>query len=412
MMKTLFFLSSGCLPLAAAQSGGGSPTIPDGTFGADATFLEKHAGGFVLRSGDAAVAIVPRYQGRVMTATFAGDSGRSTGWINYDLIRSGRKEKHIHAFGGEERLWFGPEGGQYSIYFAPKSEFTFDKWFVPAPIDTDAFTVEKRDASSATFAHDFTLRNWSGFEFQVRAEREIQLLDKAAASRAIGTPIPADLKMVAYQTRNALINRGKTPWKKESGLLSIWLLGMLKHSPTTTVFIPVKQGEGPSVNTDYFGDIPPNRLQVQGDVVYFRGDGKFRSKIGIPPTRSKNIAGSFDPAASRITLIACSPPAPGHSGYVNSAWKLQEKPFSGDALNSYNDGPLDGGGQLGPFYEIESSSPAYELAPGARMEHIQATIHLSGDIASLDAITKAIAGVDTAAIAAALPPAIPLPKTN
>jgi hypothetical protein len=46
------------------------------------------------------------------------------------------------------------------------------------------------------------------------------------------------------------------------------------------------------------------------------------------------------------------------------------------------------------------------------MEHIQATIHLSGDIASLDAITKALVGVDTAAIAAALPTATPLPTSN
>lgn len=409
MMKTFLLLSSGCLPLAAAESGGGTPANPDGTFGADAAFLAKHAAGFVLRSGDAAIAVVPGYQGRVMTATFAGDAGPSTGWINYDLIRSGRKEKHIHAFGGEERLWIGPEGGQFSIYFEPKSEFTFDHWFVPAPIDTDAFQVERRDETSALFAHGFRLRNWSGFEFDVRAEREVRLLDRAAASRAIGTEIPTGLKVVAYETRNALINRGKSPWKKDTGLLSIWMLGMLKHSPTTTVFIPVKSGPGPAVNTDYFGEIPPTRLQTQGDVVYFRADGKFRSKIGIPPGRTKNIAGSFDPTANRVTLLACAPPAPGHAGYVNSAWKLQDDPFGGDALNSYNDGPLDGGGQLGPFYEIESSSPAYELKPGARMEHVQTTIHLSGDTAALDAVTRAIAGIDTAAIAAALPPTIPLP---
>lgn len=402
MMKTFLLLSSGCLPFAAAESGA-APANPDGTFGADAAFLEKHAGAFVLRSGDAAIAVVPAYQGRVMTATYAGDSGPSTGWINYDLVRSGRKEEHIHVFGGEERIWIGPEGGQFSIYFAPKSEFTFDHWFVPAPIDTDAFKVERRDGTSALFAHDFKLRNWSAFEFDVRAEREIRLLDRAAAAKAIGAEIPAALKVVAYETRNALVNRGKAPWKKDTGLLSIWMLGMLKHSPTTTVFIPVKPGDGPAVNADYFGDVPPARLQVRGDVVYFRGDGKFRSKIGIPPGRSKHIAGSYDASAGRVTLIACATPAAGHAGYVNSAWKLQDNPFGGDALNAYNDGPLADGGQLGPFYELESSSPAYALAPGARMEHVQTTVHLSGDAAALDTITKATAGVDTATIAAALP---------
>lgn len=409
MMKTLLLISSGCLPFAAADSRG-APADPDGTFGADAAFLERHAGAFILRSGDAAIAVVPGYQGRVMTATYAGDSGPSTGWINYDLIRSGKKEQHIHVFGGEERIWIGPEGGQFSIYFAPNSEFTFDHWFVPPPIDTDAFKVESRDTTSALFAHEFKLRNWSGFEFDVRAEREIRLLDRAAAARAIGAEIPPGLRVVAYETRNALVNRGKAPWKKDTGLLSIWMLGMLKHSPTTTVFIPVKSGDGPAVNTDYFGDVPPTRLQVQGDVVFFRGDGKFRSKIGIPPARSKHIAASYDAAAGRITLIACAPPAPAHAGYVNSAWKLQDNPFGGDALNAYNDGPLDDGGQLGPFYELESSSPAYELAPGARMEHRQTTVHLAGDVSSLDAVARALAGVDCAAIAAALPPLVPLPK--
>ncbi|MCC6353083.1 MAG: hypothetical protein IT577_04310 [Verrucomicrobiae bacterium] len=409
MMRTFLLLSSGCLPFAAAESRGATAE-PDGTFGADAAFLQKHAGALVLRSGDAAVAVVPGYQGRVMTATYAGDAGPSTGWINYDLIRSGRKEQHIHVFGGEERIWIGPEGGQFSIYFAPKSEFTFDHWFVPAPIDTDAFKVEQSDAVSAAFSREFKLRNWSGFEFDVRAERTVRLLDRAAAAKAIGAEIPAGLKVVAYETRNALVNRGKAPWKKDTGLLSIWMLGMLKHSPTTTVFIPVKSGDGPAVNTDYFGAIPEARLQTINGVVYFRGDGNFRSKIGIPPTRSKHVAGSFDPAAGRITLIACAPPAPGHAGYVNSAWKLQDNPFGGDALNAYNDGPLDGGGQLGPFYELESSSPAYELAPGARMEHTQTTVHIAGEATGLDAITRAIAGADTAAIAAALPPATPLPK--
>ncbi len=51
--------------------------------------------------------------------------------------------------------------------------------------------------------------------------------------------------------------------------------------------------------------------------------------------------------------------------------------FSGDAVNSYNDGPIDGK-QMGKFYEIESSSPAAALAPGTSMQHIHRTIHLKG----------------------------------
>ena len=48
----------------------------------------------------------------------------------------------------------------------------------------------------------------------------------------------------------------------------------------------------------------------------------------------------------------------GEREYVNSLWEIQDEPFRGDVVNSYNDGKLEDGTQLGPFYELESSSPA------------------------------------------------------
>ena len=48
--------------------------------------------------------------------------------------------------------------------------------------------------------------------------------------------------------------------------------------------------------------------------------------------------------------------------------------------------PSPGAKALGPFYEMESSSPAAALAPGASMAHTHRTIHLSGSKDGLDAI--------------------------
>ena len=48
--------------------------------------------------------------------------------------------------------------------------------------------------------------------------------------------------------------------------------------------------------------------------------------------------------------------------YVNSQWGDQDDPFDGDVINSYNDGPTEDGTIMGPFYEIEASSPAAALA--------------------------------------------------
>jgi len=80
--------------------------------------------------------------------------------------------------------------------------------------------------------------------------------------------------------------------------------------------------------------------------------------------------------------------------YVNSKWEIQKEPYKGDVINSYNDGPLRDGTQLGPFYEIESSSPAKELAPGQTQEYHQTTCHFQGDYGSLKELAKQLLGVN------------------
>jgi hypothetical protein len=68
-------------------------------------------------------------------------------------------------------------------------------------------------------------------------------------------------------------------------------------------------------------------------------------------------------------------------------------------VNSYNDGPLTpGGAPLGPFYEIESSSPAAALAPNASLRHVHRTFHLEGPENELDAVARAALGVSLAEI--------------
>ena len=101
-------------------------------------------------------------------------------------------------------------------------------------------------------------------------------------------------------------------------------------------------------------------------------------------------------------MLRCDPPRPGDR-FVNSTWKVQDQPFAGDMINSYNDGPNESGGILGPFYELESSSPALALAPGASGRHDQTMIHLSGDRKGLDKIARKMIGVGLDEIERALP---------
>jgi hypothetical protein len=399
----------GCLlviTLLAAGTGTASEQKMNSTptnFGEDLAFLQKHTDAQVLRKGESAVVVVPAYQGRVMTSTATGDKGKSYGWLNYPLIRqgvlrgekaAGKLEEKIHVFGGEERFWLGPEGGQFGIYFAPGAKFDFASWKTPAPIDTEPFDLVSGTETKAVFSRSFSVTNQSGTVFDLAVERTVQLLDRQEAGEALGTELPGSLPFVAYQTSNRITNRGKKTWEAKSGLLSIWILGMYKPSPATVMAIPFRrEGEGPVVNDAYFGKISPDRLRQAPGVVFFRGDGASRGKIGIPPDRSTGFAGSYSPDLEVLTLVRCARPKKGER-YVNSMWEQQKDPYAGDAINAYNDGsPAPGEPPLGPFYELETSSPGAELAPGQSLTHVQTTVHLSGAPQDLDPLAVAALGV-------------------
>jgi hypothetical protein len=369
------------------------------TFGDDIEFLRRRTDVVVLSdsSNQAQVAVAPAWQGRVMTSTAAGTSGASFGWINRDLISSGAVEPHINVFGGEDRFWLGPEGGQFSIFFAKGVPFDLEHWFTPAALDTEPFETVSRTTDRAHFRRTIALANYSGTSFQLQVDREVRLLPTSDALAAHGVKLPADVKGVAFESVNSVKNTGNAAWRKETGLLSIWILGMLNASPSAVVVVPYVTGPeaklGPVVNDSYFGKVPADRLVVRDHAIFFRADANHRSKIGLSPKRAKPVIGSYDAAGKTLTLSFFTQPK-GATDYVNSMWKLQDDPFSGDVVNSYNDGPsAPGAKQLGKFYELESSSPALALPPGGSATHVHQTIHLQGTEKDLDAIARAALGV-------------------
>ncbi len=379
------------------------------TFGEDAAFLQSHTGIIQLSdaSGSAKVLLSPAWQGRVLTSTAGGDAGPSFGWINRELIDSGKLVPHFNAFGGEDRFWLGPEGGQFSIFFAHGVAFNLTNWFTPAPVDSLPFTVAGRSRTAASFTAQFSVTNYSGTCFEVGVKRTVRLLEPAAVWTLLKVAPAPGLNLVAYETDNTIRNQGTQPWTRQTGALSIWLLGQFNPSPATTIVVPIKNGPesslGVRVTSNYFGPIPPARLVVRDDHLFFKGDGLFRSKIGINPVRSQAILGSYDADHQVLTLVQYDQD-PAATDYVNSLWQLQDHPFSGDAVNSYNDGPpAPGAKPLGPFYEMESSSPAAFLAPGQSLSHVRRTMHLTGPVAALNTVALATLGVSLADIQSALP---------
>jgi len=379
------------------------------TFGNDLAFLKKHTDVVILSntSGNSQVAVLPTLQGRAMTSTAEGMDGLSFGWINRELIASGKIAEHINVYGGEDRFWIGPEGGQFSVFFKKDVPFDLEHWFTPAPIDTEPFELVSKSKNRAILKKDMQLENYSRTIFNLRVDREIRVLERSKALNALGIAPAKTVKIVAFESNNTMTNTGTKAWDKETGLLSIWILGMFNPSPATTVVVPFNVGTedelGPIVNDAYFGKVPANRLVVKDGVLFFSGDGQYRSKIGLSPQRSRPIAGSYDAVNKVLTIVQYNKPQTA-ADYVNSMWELQAEPYKGDVVNSYNDGPSEPGAKpLGPFYELETSSPAAALKPGEAILHVHRTYHLQGLEADLDMIAKATLGVTIAEIKSAFP---------
>ena len=90
------------------------------------------------------------------------------------------------------------------------------------------------------------------------------------------------------------------------------------------------------------------------------------------PSKRSEIYGVADETSNRIVIFG------GNEGpivnqipkasYVDETWTTDGDPYYGDAVNSYN--------HSGPetFFELESSSPALELAPGEGHTHRSTTM--------------------------------------
>ena len=361
-------------------------------FQSDLAFLSQHTKIVVLTDarGAAQVAVAPAYQGRVMTSTTGGSDAPSFGWLGRGAIASGTRQPHMNVFGGEDRFWLGPEGGQYSLYFKKGDPFDLDHWQVPDAFDWGAWDISSQSRTSITFRKHMSLVNYSGAPFDIKVERTVRLLPDAEIASLLGTMPGSDLGIVAYESSNTVTNAGRNAWTQASGLVSIWILGQLTPSDSTTIALPFNaSGTGPIVNDAYFGKVPADRLVIKEPMIYFRADGHYRSKIGLPASRALPLVGSYDAAGQVLTLVQYSRPTDANQ-YVNSMWEIQREPYSGDVVNSYNDGPpAPGKPPLGPFYELETSSPALSLGPGEHYTHVHRTFHVVGPDADLDRVAQA-----------------------
>ncbi|GAB3425582.1 DUF6786 family protein [Niabella aquatica] len=365
-----------------------------GTFGYDARFLTRYDSGLVVlksKDGLSQVIVSPKYQAKVFTSSADGLNGKSFGWVNYKAF-DGPVDEHMNGYGGEDRLWLGPEGGVFSLYFKPGAKMEFANWKTPAPIDTEAWSLVSSDAASVTMSKDMNLTNYAGTLLKIKADRSVTLMDQDAINSDLGLAPGTAVKSVAFKTVNSLTNSGENAWDEKTGAPCMWNLDMFTPSEACTIVIPYNNNAtGKVATTDYFGEIAKDRIHYKDGILFFKADGKSRGKLGIPPARVKNVAGSYDAADNVLTIVKYDINPSGK--YLNQEWRTDREPFSGDAMNAYNDGPLEDGKQMGPFYEIESVSPAAFLKPGEKLTHNHNVYHFTGDKVALNEVAKKVLGV-------------------
>lgn len=368
-----------------------------GSFGYDLQFLQKHDSGLiVLKTADekAKVIISAKYQSKVFTSTADGDSGKSFGWVNYKAF-DGTPSTQMNAYGGENRFWLGPEGGKFSLYFNSGKEMAFPNWRTPAPIDTESWNVLSETESSVSLEKVMSIVNYKNSKLSIKVDRKITILNGKQMSKELSIDLTDSIKAVGYETDNKISNVGDFEWTEATGMPCIWMLDMFNPSPKTVIIIPFQQTDVKAFDkvatTNYFGEIPADRIKHTDKVLYFKADGKHRSKLGIKPEKILPFAGSYDADSKVLTIVKFD--AKSDEKYLNQEWNTTKPSFSGDAMNAYNDGPLEDGTQMGPFYEIESVSPAAFLKPGSSLSHKHTVFHFSGSEKYLSIITEKVFGV-------------------
>lgn len=379
---------------SSQQTIGAMDSSEKGSFGYDVSFLQsKDSGLIVLKSedGNAQIIVSPKYQAKVFTSTANGLTGQSFGWVNYNAFDK-PLDPHMNAYGGEDRMWLGPEGGKFSIYFKPGTKQAFDDWHTPPPIDSEPWKLVSSNGSKVSMEKDMDLQNYAGTQMKLKADRSVELLNGAAINTDLGLSLSNKVKHVGFKTVNSITNTGANAWDQKSGAPCIWNLDMFTPSEKGTIIIPyINEVTGKVATTDYFGEIPKDRIKYDNGILFFKVDGKSRGKLGIPPARAKNVAGSYDPVNNVLTIAKFD--VANNGKYLNQEWRTDRDPYSGDAMNAYNDGPLEDGSQMGPFYEIESVSPAAFLKPGEKLTHHHNVYHFIGEKNELNDIATKVLGV-------------------
>ena len=348
-------------------------------YAADRIFLDRHTRIHELHAGTGALLVAPDLQGRVMTACVE-PNGASLGFVNRaQFLVDPREPAAFRNYGGVERFWVGPESGPYALFFEPGAPHERDNWRVPEDLDTGRCRAVTT-ADGLRLERTVRLENVLGTRFTMDVTRELHALDAAQAAKWVGT-LPPGTRWTGWSSETTVVNAGDVAWTPAGGLPCIWMIGMFAPGDDAWVIAPFDVDHedpdgGPPVRADYFGEVPPERFRIGDGFAVFRADARAEGKIGVLRNRATERIAAWDPDTGVLTVVVYGP-VDREAPYLSEHWgeRLPE-PYYGDVANAYNSGSA-------PFFELESSSPALALAPGAAYRHRHVTLHLKpgGDLA-------------------------------
>lgn len=353
------------------------------------------------RKSPAAVVLAPGLVGRVMCSTFDRKQGEAHAWINEAACRKGKVDPVFNNFGGEERLFFAPEGGQFGLMFGRK-ESRFENYCVQAGMNSLDYQLVSRDDHSALIQADMTLDNYTGTRFKLHVDRRVTLLEVCPFTLEVDHPV----ELVAFQSENTVTNVGPDPWTRKNGTVAMWCLGQLLEHPRLTIVVPTQPRTHPRLPPptvdEYFkdfcvgGTFPSNRRASFDDFVLLFADGRVRCKVGVKKQRATGRLGSFEPDTCHLVLVD-------HDfypelDYVSGYWRYCKDPYDGDALSIYIDGPDQADGPQGTCYELETVSPALFLRPRESFSYRSRTFHIRGDREDVGSICRRFLRADLAQI--------------
>jgi hypothetical protein len=173
------------------------------------------------------------------------------------------------------------------------------------------------------------LKNYVKTRFELEVNRRIRLIGKNEAVRHLNLQEIKGLKYVGFESKNEVLNSGKQSWKKDTGLLSIWILGMFPGG--ATVVIPYREGPEKvlgKIYSEYFGEqlesLTDEDVIVGEGKLFYNGSGDRIGKIGIGPKRAKSLLGSYDSKNQILTIVQFTF-SEDAIDYVNSQWDQQKE---------------------------------------------------------------------------------------